>query len=158
MDFFAILFNVKINWNSNFNSIANGASKIYKRTGKKTLVRDPLQLEHIVKFIYEYNPTSPVQIFEKMLIVSIIVLGFRTLFRGSDICAIKWPDVQFNCNNKGWIKVTNRWHKTDQQGNNDKSPFIELSGQGICPVQILTDYRDKVKSWKVPNSSFFSYL
>ncbi|KAG2370816.1 hypothetical protein C9374_013820 [Naegleria lovaniensis] len=106
----------------------------------------------------KYQPSSEKDKFEKLLIATTMIIGFRTLFRPSDIASIKWCDITWDKPKKGWIQIINSGHKTDKM-NLDKDPIIiePAPNQKYCPVKLITSYRDQVHHFKERNSPFLSF-
>src|SRR3989338_7712795 len=155
--FFATLLKIPFEWKPELNNLIAGVNRVYARTEKKSLNRDGVLIEHISRWINEHNPLTDSDKFEKQLISSILIIGFRTLYRPSDLASIKWEDILFDKPKLNQIQVTNLFHKTDKEGNNHDPNIIEPSGVEICPVLILREYRNSVIHFKSNESPFLSY-
>lgn len=148
---------IPFEWKEEIDSIIRGANKLYNRTQRHTKEREPLLIEHISRFNSVYNPTSQEDKFDKLLILVTLVIGFRTLFRPSDLASMKWSDVKVDKPHFNWITIKDWWHKTDQDGRNHNVVVIEPAKNTlICPVAIIKQYITEVENIKHPNSPFLS--
>lgn len=108
---------------------------IRRKLGIAKQGKEPILLKDLEEIIENINSNIPKNIRDKAL----LVFGWFSAMRRSEIIALKWDDISFI---KQGIIVTIRQSKTDKYSEGQKIAILKR--KDICPIKIL-------KAWKKIN-------